>query len=56
MAEGKNQTATSKAIESLQCILKQQLSRDVAYDEAQEVGESLINFYELLALEDECDE
>lgn len=56
MAEGKDQTATSKAIESLQCILEQQLSREVAYEEALEVGESLINFYELLALGDECDE
>lgn len=56
MAEGKNKTAPSEAIESLQCILEQQLSREVAYEEAQEVGESLVDFYELLALEDQCDE
>lgn len=56
MTEGKSQTSTSKAIESLKVILEVQLSRDVAYEEAQEVGESLIDFYELLALEDRCDE
>ena len=56
MSEGKNQTTTSKAIESLKDILEHELSREVAYEEAAEIGESLIDFYELLGLEDQPDE
>lgn len=56
MPEGNNQTTNSKAIVSLQSILKNELSRDVSYEEALEIGESLIDFYELLSLEGELNE
>lgn len=40
------------SIELLRGILASQQQRPVAYSEAQEVGNSLVEFYELLARED----
>lgn len=40
------------SIERLRGILASQQQRPVAYSEAQEVGNSLVEFYELLARED----
>lgn len=53
MSEGNNQTATTAAIESLRVILEHEQSRHIPYEEALEVGESLISFFELLAEEEE---
>lgn len=55
MSEG-NQTTSPKAIESLRYILEQQLACSVAYEVAAEIGESLIDFYELLATKEGIDE
>lgn len=52
MSEGSNQTATTEAIESLRLILEREQSRQVPYEEALEVGESLISFFELLSEEE----
>ncbi len=52
MSEGNNQTSL-QATETLRSILERQLGRSVSYEEAVEAGESLLDFYELLATEDE---
>lgn len=39
----------SDSIEHLRRILELKLGRDVSRDEAEEVGDSLITFYEILA-------
>ena len=47
--EGKNQTLDASGIESLRLILERQQRRPVTYEEALEVGESLISFFMVLA-------
>ena len=54
--EGQNQLLKPERVLSLQRILRQQQKRAVVYREAQEIGESLIVFYELLADESGTDE
>ena len=51
MTEGNDQLTKQEAIESLRCILELQQSRHIQYEEAQEVADSLIDFFELLAFE-----
>lgn len=46
--------ATDK-VEMLRQIIAKQEQREVGYDEAREIGDTLIEFYQLLAEED-CDE
>ena len=45
----KTQLTEGNQIESLRLILEREQCRLVTYEEAQEVGDSLIAFYELLA-------
>ncbi len=52
MSEGNDQITKKEAIESLRCILERQQSRRVRYEEAEEVADSLIDFFELLAFEE----
>ena len=47
--EGNSQTIETERIEQLRAILESEQCRPVTYDEALEVGESLINFFEVLA-------
>ena len=48
-SKGNNQNTTSDPIESLRLILERQQHKTVAYDEAREIGDTLISFFELLA-------
>jgi hypothetical protein len=52
MLEGDKQIESDEQIEALRLILEKQQSRPVAYDEALEVGEALLDFLELLAFGD----
>ena len=52
--EGNTETLDTQSIESLRLILGREQSRQIAYKEAQEVGESLVAFFEALA-EDKID-
>ncbi len=47
--EGKNQKLKTDQIENLRTILESKQKRQIAYSEAAEVGQLLIDFYELLA-------
>ena len=47
--EGKNQILAAQQIESLRIILEQKQRRAITSNEAAEVGQSLIDFFELLA-------
>lgn len=47
--EGNNQILERNRIESLRLILEREQHRSVAYEEALEVAESLISFFEVLA-------
>lgn len=47
--EGKKQPADTDQIESLRLILEGLSGMPTTYDEAQEVGDSLLQFFELLA-------
>jgi hypothetical protein len=49
--EGNTQLAQDDQIESLRLILEHEQNRSIEYTEAQEVGESLISFFEILAEE-----
>lgn len=49
--EGINQPSNNDQIESLRLILEREQERPFTYEEAQEVGESLIAFFEVLAEE-----
>jgi hypothetical protein len=49
--EGIRQSAQDERVESLRLILERSQCRPVAYEEARELGESLISFYEVLAEE-----
>jgi hypothetical protein len=49
MIEGSQKTYPEDTIELLRTILESKQSRSVSYSEAQEVGDSLLCFYELLA-------
>ncbi len=46
-----NSESNSDSVEQLRRILSRQQQRLVNYDEAQEVGNSLIDFYQILAEE-----
>jgi hypothetical protein len=46
--EGKEQAEQADGIERLRLILEREHRRPVSFEEAQEVGESLISFYEVL--------
>jgi len=47
--EGNATTTKSENIESLRLILEQEQSRHIVYEEALDIGESLITFFEVLA-------
>lgn len=47
--EGNNQTSETDKVETLRRILGRQQSRDISYEEARDIGESLICFFEVLA-------
>jgi hypothetical protein len=47
--------AGSDRVEVLRRILATEQQRDIAYDEAREIGDSLIEFYQVLA-EEVCDD
>jgi hypothetical protein len=47
--EGNNQAVDVEKIERLRAILESEQCRPITFDEALEVGESLINFFEVLA-------
>ena len=47
--EGKSQAIETERIEQLRLILENEQCRPITYDEALEVGESLVNFFEVLA-------
>ena len=47
--EGNSEVLEAERIESLRQILEAEQSRPVTYEEALEIGESLINFFEVLA-------
>ena len=49
LSEGNNQTLENDNVELLRLILEQEQKRTVRYDEAREIGETLICFFELLA-------
>jgi hypothetical protein len=53
--EGNNQILKPEMVLSLQRILQRQQRRAVVYEDAQEIGESLVVFYELLADESGAD-
>lgn len=48
--EGKSEALEQDRIESLRVILEREQGRPIAYDEAREIGESLVSFFEVLAL------
>ncbi|GAC1391294.1 MAG: hypothetical protein NVSMB46_03240 [Candidatus Saccharimonadales bacterium] len=50
MNEGINRVIGSSSIDSLRSILEHELSRSIDYEEVAEVAESLLDFYELLAM------
>ena len=54
--EGIKQIDNSETIEALRLILECQQNRPVTYQEALDVGDSLITFYETLAAEGQPDE
>ena len=47
--EGNSETLDAERIESLRLILEAEQCRPVTYEEALEIGKSLINFFEVLA-------
>jgi hypothetical protein len=47
--EGNTQVAEDNQIESLRLILEHEQGRPVTYEEAQDIGDSLITFFEVLA-------
>ena len=49
--EGSKQFSHNDRTERLRLILEHEQGRPISYDEAQELGESLINFFEVLAEE-----
>jgi hypothetical protein len=49
LPEGNNQSEQSDEVEALRLILEQEQHRPVTYEEAQEVADSLISFFEVLA-------
>jgi hypothetical protein len=49
--EGNTQLAEDDRIESLRLILEHEQKRSIEYKEAQEIGDSLISFFEVLAEE-----
>ncbi len=49
ITEGKNQKLATDQVESLRTILERKQKRHITSDEAAEVGQSLIDFFELLA-------
>ena len=49
LPEGNNQSEKDTEVEALRLILEQEQHRPVTYDEAQEVADSLISFFEVLA-------
>jgi hypothetical protein len=51
--EGSNQTQEKDKVEVLRLILEREQGRPVAYDEALEVAESLISFFEVLIQKEE---
>ena len=49
MTEGKNQRLAADQVESLRVILERKQKRVITSDEAAEVGQYLVDFFELLA-------
>ena len=49
LPEGNNQSEKDTEVEALRLILEQEQHRPVTYEEAQEVADSLISFFEVLA-------
>jgi len=54
--EGINQALIENTFETLRLILEKEQARPVALEEAFEVGESLITFFEVLASESQTHE
>lgn len=52
--EGNKQALEDDRVESLRLLLERQQQRAISYEEALDVGETLVNFFELLA-ENEAD-
>ena len=53
--EGNSKTSITANIDSLRCILERQKSQPVSEEEATEIGESLISFFELLAFDSDTE-
>lgn len=51
--EGNTTISRSKSIEALQLILEHEQSRSIVYEEAFDIGESLLTFFEILAESDD---
>jgi len=49
LPEGNNQSEKDTEVEALRLILEQEQNRPVTCEEAQEVADSLISFFEVLA-------
>lgn len=49
ITEGKNQKLAADQVERLRIILEQKQKRVITFDEAVEVGQHLVDFFELLA-------
>jgi hypothetical protein len=49
ITEGRNQKLAADQVENLRIILEQKQKREITSSEAAEVGQSLIDFFELLA-------
>jgi hypothetical protein len=49
VTEGRDQKLAADQIENLRIILEQKQKREISPSEAAEVGQSLIDFFELLA-------
>lgn len=50
-SEGSKQFSSHDSTERLRLIVEHEQGRPISYDEAQELGEALINFFEVLAEE-----
>jgi hypothetical protein len=53
--EGNNQTNQNERVESLRLILENEQNRSITYAEAQDIADSLISFFEVLAQTEQSD-
>jgi hypothetical protein len=47
--EGNNQTGETDSIEELRSLLVRNYDQTISYEEASEIGDTLVSFFELLA-------